>query len=42
MAEQQNYTCPMHPEIQQQRPGKCPRCGMQLTQSQLPPKPQAK
>ncbi len=23
-------TCPMHPEIRQQRPGKCPICGMSL------------
>ncbi len=24
------YTCPMHPEIQQNRPGICPKCGMAL------------
>lgn len=24
------YTCPMHPEIQQNRPGSCPKCGMAL------------
>ena len=24
------YTCPMHPEIQQERPGMCSECGMQL------------
>ena len=24
------YTCPMHPEIQQQVPGNCPKCGMAL------------
>jgi len=24
------YTCPMHPEIRQQGPGKCPKCGMAL------------
>jgi type II secretion system protein G len=24
------YTCPMHPEIQQPSPGKCPKCGRQL------------
>jgi len=24
------YTCPMHPEIQQDRPGTCPKCGMTL------------
>ena len=25
-----SYTCPMHPEVQQDRPGKCPKCGMTL------------
>ena len=24
------YTCPMHPEIQQDHPGACPKCGMTL------------
>ena len=24
------YTCPMHPEVQQPGPGKCPKCGMTL------------
>ena len=24
------YTCPMHPEIHQPRPGNCPKCGMAL------------
>jgi Cu+-exporting ATPase len=24
------YTCPMHPEIKQNKPGICPRCGMSL------------
>jgi len=24
------FTCPMHPEIQQQGPGPCPKCGMAL------------
>jgi len=24
------YTCPMHPEIRQDRPGTCPKCGMAL------------
>ena len=24
------YTCPMHPEIRQSRPGTCPKCGMAL------------
>ncbi|MDD5373901.1 MAG: heavy metal translocating P-type ATPase [Sulfurimonas sp.] len=25
-----NYTCPMHPEIIQNHPGSCPKCGMAL------------
>jgi FtsP/CotA-like multicopper oxidase with cupredoxin domain len=33
-AEQQQekvvYTCPMHPELQMDKPGKCPKCGMTL------------
>ncbi len=24
------YTCPMHPEVQQDHPGDCPKCGMEL------------
>ena len=24
------YTCPMHPEVKQDKPGKCPECGMFL------------
>ncbi len=24
------YTCPMHPEVVQKEPGKCPKCGMEL------------
>ena len=24
------YTCPMHPEIRQSTPGRCPKCGMAL------------
>ena len=26
----QTYTCPMHPEIRQNGPGSCPKCGMTL------------
>ncbi|HWL86899.1 MAG TPA: heavy metal-binding domain-containing protein [Polyangiaceae bacterium] len=29
------YTCPMHPEVQSNAPGKCPKCGMTL----VPKKP---
>jgi Cu+-exporting ATPase len=24
------YTCPMHPEVRQEGPGDCPKCGMDL------------
>ena len=24
------YTCPMHPEVKQEYPGQCPKCGMEL------------
>jgi Cu2+-exporting ATPase len=24
------YTCPMHPEVRSDSPGKCPKCGMQM------------
>ena len=27
---QQRYTCPMHPEIVENEPGSCPKCGMNL------------
>ncbi len=26
------YTCPMHPEVRQEKPGPCPKCGMALEQ----------
>ena len=29
------YTCPMHPEVQQQGPGSCPICGMALEPRQV-------
>lgn len=25
------YTCSMHPDVVQDKPGKCPKCGMDLT-----------
>ncbi|MBI3432990.1 MAG: heavy metal translocating P-type ATPase [Hydrogenophilales bacterium] len=34
------YTCPMHPEIRQDAPGACPKCGMAL-EPLLPPAPPA-
>ena len=33
------YTCPMHPQIHQDKPGKCPICGMTLVKKEgAPPK----
>jgi P-type Cu+ transporter len=29
-ADDRTYTCPMHPEVRQRGPGKCPKCGMTL------------
>lgn len=29
------YTCPMHPEIVQDKAGKCPKCGMNLTAKEV-------
>ena len=26
------YTCPMHPEVVQDKPGNCPKCGMKLVE----------
>ncbi len=26
------YTCPMHPEVISDKPGKCPKCGMELVE----------
>jgi hypothetical protein len=26
------YTCPMHPEVMMDKPGKCPKCGMTLVE----------
>ncbi len=27
------YTCPMHPEVQKDAPGRCPKCGMSLVEA---------
>lgn len=31
------YTCPMHPDVRSDKPGKCPKCGMNLVAA-APPK----
>lgn len=30
-AEATKYTCPMHPEVISDKPGRCPKCRMDLT-----------
>lgn len=30
MSQGQTYFCPMHAEVRQPNPGKCPKCGMDL------------
>ncbi len=34
--ESATYTCPMHPEVEQQGPGSCPKCGMALEPKGVP------
>jgi len=29
------YVCPMHPDVQAKRPGKCPKCKMKLEKKQV-------
>ena len=29
------YTCTMHPEIHSDKPGKCPKCGMELVKKEV-------
>ena len=29
-----SYTCPMHPEVKQEGPGRCPKCGMDLVKDE--------
>ncbi len=38
-AGQQVYTCQMHPEVRQEQPGSCPKCGMALIPAQETPAP---
>jgi len=35
-ADNSKYTCPMHPEIEQDKPGDCPKCGMSLEPKAAP------
>lgn len=28
------YTCPMHPEVKSNKPGACPKCGMDLVKKE--------
>lgn len=32
MAPKKVYTCTMHPEVISDKPGKCPKCGMDLVE----------
>lgn len=32
------YSCSMHPEVVSDKPGKCPKCGMNLTPAEAPKK----
>ena len=29
------YTCEMHPEVVSDKPGKCPKCGMELVKKEV-------
>ena len=31
------YTCPMHPEVVSESPGRCPHCGMKLVEQEGAP-----
>lgn len=37
MPDKDNYTCPMHPEVKQNKSGICPKCGMSLERVAKPP-----
>jgi len=32
--EKEIYTCTMHPEVQVDKPGDCPKCGMKLVKKE--------
>jgi membrane fusion protein, copper/silver efflux system len=35
-AEKVVYTCEMHPEVISDKPGQCPKCGMELIKKTVP------
>ncbi len=37
-AQQETYTCPMHPTVVSQTPGVCPVCAMDLVRKHAPVK----
>ncbi|SIQ31446.1 copper-resistance protein, CopA family [Chryseobacterium sp. RU37D] len=37
----QKYTCPMHPEVISDKPGKCPKCRMDLVETELQSEPES-
>ena len=37
LATDETYTCTMHPEVMSDKPGKCPKCGMDLTKEKMTP-----
>jgi len=35
-SEDEEHVCPMHPEVRQRGPGRCPECGMELIPARDP------
>ena len=42
VSEKVVYTCPMHPEVLTDKPGKCPKCGMNLVKKEVAKKVEPK
>ncbi len=36
VAQKEVYSCEMHPEVISNKPGTCPKCGMELTKKMVP------